>query len=130
MQAHSNMIHDLANYLSITNIQNPAISLSDLGLNERNIPRELKIACNTLQTAQFSIDLLWPEHPRAIIHKVHKPAVLKGSTLIPNKPSHLFQLELFYLFDDAKAVFLLHVPAVPKEALLCLIRFYSFLLVY
>ena len=86
------------------------------------------MARNTIQAAQFrrlSIDLLCPEHLEKIFREVQKK-----STLVPSCPSDLFQLELSYLFDGAKAVFILHVPTVPKGALLRLIRFYSFPLVY
>ena len=133
LQEHTNIIHDLASYLTITTLQNPAITLSDLGLIERNITRALEIARNTFQAAQFrrlSIDFLRPEHLEKIFREVQKRAYLEKSTLIPSRPSDLFQLELSYLFDGTKAVFILHVPAVPKGALLRLIRFHSFPLVY
>ena len=53
LQEHTNIIHDLASYLTITTLQNPAITLSDLGLIERNITRALEIARNIFQAAQL-----------------------------------------------------------------------------
>ena len=52
LQEHT-IIHDLASHLTITTLQNPAITLSDLGLIERNITRALEITCNTFQAAQL-----------------------------------------------------------------------------
>jgi hypothetical protein len=133
IQEHTNIIRDLSAYLSIATIQNPAITLSDLSLMERNITRALEIARNTFQTAQhrrLSIDFLRPEHLEALFQEVLRRSILDQATLIPRRPSDFFQLELSYLFDGQKALFMLHVPAVPKGALLRLLRFHSFPLVY
>ena len=106
----------IANYLSITIIQNHAVTLSDLGLIEQNITRALKISRNTFQTAQFhhlSINLLRPGHLRANIHEVDKGALLKGTTLFPNKPSDLFQLELSCMFEGEKQFSFYTSPLFP-----------------
>ena len=56
-----NTIQDVAAYLNILTIQNPALTLSDLSIAEMNITRSMEIARNTLQLAQsrrLSIDFL------------------------------------------------------------------------
>lgn len=128
-----NTVQDLAAYLKVMTIQNPALTLSDLGMVEHNISRSLEIARNTFQMAQFrrlSIDFLQPEHLQALFKEIQAHAAREKATLIPNKPSDLFQLELSYIFNGQQATLLLHVPMVPQGALLDLYRLHSFPLVY
>ena len=83
-------------------MQNPAITLQQLSIFERNITPAFDIARSTFQMAQFrrlSIDFLRPEHLIAIFEECQRRATLDKATLIPEKHSDLFQLELLYIFN-------------------------------
>ena len=133
LSEHKNYIRDLSLFAQITTVQNPAITLQQLSIFERNITRAFDIARSTFQMAQFrrlSIDFLKPEHLIAIFEECQRRATLDKATLIPEKHSDLFQLELSYIFNGREATFILHVPTIPKGALLRLLRFHSFPLIY
>ena len=130
---HTNLIADLALYMTIATAQNPAITLQDLHLMERNITRSLEIARNTFQAAQYrrlSIDFLTAEHLAIVFNTIRKKAHEGQEILVPERASDLFQLETSYIFNGEQAIFILHVPTVPQGALLRLLRFHSFPLVY
>jgi hypothetical protein len=130
---HTNLITDLTLYLTVLTVQNPAITLQDVYVMERNITRALEIARNTFQTAQFrrlSIDFLTAEHLEIVFKTIQTRASQAQATLIPERASDLFQLEMSYIFNGEQAIFILHVPTIPHGALLRLLRFHSFPLVY
>ena len=130
---HTNLITDLTLYLNVLTVQNPAITLQDVYSMERNITRALEIARNTFQTAQFrrlSIDFLTAEHLQIVFKTIQNRAAEAQATLIPERASDLFQLEMSYIFNGEQAIFILHVPTIPHGALLRLLRFHSFPLVY
>jgi hypothetical protein len=130
---HTNLITDLTLYLNVLTVQNPAITLQDVYTMERNITRALEIARNTFQTAQFrrlSIDFLTAEHLQIVFKTIQTRAAEAQATLIPERASDLFQLEMSYIFNGEQAIFILHVPTIPHGALLRLLRFHSFPLVY
>jgi len=130
---HSNLIADIALYLNIFTAQNPALTLQDTYLMERNITRSLEIARNTFQAAQYrrlSIDFLRADHLELVFQAIRTRADQAQATLIPERASDLFQLEMSYIFNGEQAIFILHVPTIPQGALLRLLRFHSFPLVY
>ena len=130
---HTNLIADLALYLQQLTVQNPSLTLQDVYNMERNITRAFEIARNTFQAAQYrrlSIDFLRADHLAAVFQTIQQTANKAQATLIPERASDLFQLEMSYIFNGEQAIFILHVPTIPQGALLRLLRFHSFPLVY
>jgi hypothetical protein len=93
---HTNLIADLALYLNIHTVQNPAVSLQDVYITKRNITRALEVARNTFQAAQFrrlSIDFLRADHLASIFKTIQDKAHEEQVTLIPERAPDSFQLE-------------------------------------
>ena len=82
------------------------------------------------QFHRLSINFLSPEHLIAIFEECQSRATLDKATLIPERHSDLFQLELSYIFNGRQAKFILHAPTIPQGALFCLLHFQSFSVIF
>ena len=109
--------------LDISNIAAEMIDVENL------IWKRIDQATHIIQVAQnhrLAIDALPANSLKTLFNKVDKQARLMEHKLIINKPSDLFQLELTYFYNGKQMQMLLHVPAVPKDSTLRLLKLHPF----
>ena len=93
------------------------------------ITAEVDRITRALQTAQWkrlSIDFLSSTQLDQLYARMISKAQDTESELLISQPSDLLQLELSYFFNGESITFLLHVPTVPKGAMLRLIKLHPF----
>ena len=81
----------------------------------------LEVAFHIIQQAQHRrliIYLLPLAQLQLLYNKLKLQAKENGCTLLPSKPSDLFQIEKSYFHDGQDVHLLLHVPMVPEDNLL------------
>ena len=83
-------------------------------------------AIQVAQTRRLAIDFLPAEHLPALYERLEQQARLMEHKLITKRPSDLFQLELSYFYDGVNVQLLLHVPAVPHDTVLRLLKLHPF----
>ena len=82
-------------------------------------------SCNTFHTSQFCGLPTTPtpgRHPPRSLAMRHS---WSGNPR-PSQPPDAFQLELSYLLNKQKVLFMLHLPAMPKDAMVQLLPFLPF----
>jgi hypothetical protein len=116
---------------SISFMQQNDLTLLLMGfLNvEQEIHGRLEKATHVTQVAQshrLAVDFLPAEQLPDLFSKLQKQAQAMDHKLIITQPSDLFQLELSYFYDGARLQMLLHVPTVPKDSILRLLKLHPF----
>ena len=108
---------------------NPANLDAALQSTNRKVRLEVSQVFRVLQTAQWrrlSMDFLSEEQSNELYDTLEATALESGSTLLIQKPSDIFQLELSYFYNGDIITLLLHVPMVPKGSLLRLVKLHPF----
>lgn len=96
---------------------------------DRAITESITIVTNAIQAAQqhrLAIDFLTPDQLQRLYLSLIETSKQHNCDLVSENPSDLFQMELSYLFDKNDITLILHVPMVPKDNLLRLMRFHPF----
>jgi hypothetical protein len=96
---------------------------------EQEIIAQLNKATHVTQIAQnhrLAVDYLPAEQLPKLFDKLKGQATAIDHKLVIKQPSDLFQLELSYFYDGISLQMLLHVPAVPKESVLRLLKLHPF----
>jgi len=107
-------------------INNLAAELIDV---EQGLWQRINQATHIIQTAQnhrLAIDALPANSLQILFQKIEQQAKQMDHKLIISKPSDLFQLELTYFYNGKSMQMLLHVPAVPKDSILRLLKLHPF----
>jgi hypothetical protein len=129
LQNINNTIGIIKSTLSFMRHGNTGLLLNFLKDAEDEIWHQINIVTHTLQVAQtrrLAIDFLPAEHLPALYERLETQAKNMEHKLITRKPSDLFQLELSYFFDGDNVQLLLHVPAVPHDTILRLLKLHPF----
>ena len=92
---------------------------------ERNIGKAQR-AIQAAQLQRLSVDFLTVDQLQDLHAKCLTTATQHNSKLIVEYPSDFFQVELSYVYTKDDVVLVLHVPMVPTDALLRLMRYRSF----
>jgi len=74
----------------------------------------------------MSIELLTPGDLDHIFEDLRIVSKRQGFKLLPERPSDLLQIETSYVYDGSDFILLLHVPMIPEDALLRLLRLRPF----
>jgi hypothetical protein len=116
---------------SITFMQQNDLTVLLLGfLNiEKEISNRLEKATHVTQIAQshrLAVDFLPADQLPDLFRKLESQARAIDHKLIITQPSDLFQLELSYFYDGTRLQMLLHVPTVPKDSILRLLKLHPF----
>jgi hypothetical protein len=116
---------------SVTFIQNNDLTVLLMGLLniEREIRLKLEKATHVTQVAQnrrLAVDFLPADQLPELFKKLETQAQAIDHKLIITQPSDLFQLELSYFYDGVRLQMLLHVPTVPKDSILRLLKLHPF----
>jgi hypothetical protein len=96
---------------------------------EKEIRLKLEKATHVTQVAQnrrLAVDFLPADQLPELFKKLEKQAHEIDHKLIITQPSDLFQLELSYFYDGVRLQMLLHVPTVPKDSILRLLKLHPF----
>ena len=96
---------------------------------EKEIREKLEKATHVTQVAQnhrLAVDFLPADQLPDLFHKLQSQAQAIDHKLIIKQPSDLFQLELSYFYDGVRLQMLLHVPTVPKDSILRLLKLHPF----
>jgi hypothetical protein len=96
-----------------------------MDLLDQSLERVLN-AFRELQDQHLSIDLLSADQLSDLFNRLKDIAIQKGTELLIAKPSDLFQLQTSYLYDGYNVVVLLHVPMIPHNSLLRLMKIRPF----
>jgi hypothetical protein len=119
----------MLNYLTNTTLWNPALVTAELFSMEVELQNRIDQAVHGIQMAQLrrlAVDILPVSQLKALYRKIERQANLIGHTLLTNQPSDLYQLEISYFFDGHNVNILLHIPSVPKDSLLRLLKLHPF----
>ena len=92
---------------------------------ERNVGKAQR-AIQAAQLRRLSVDFLTVDQLQDLHAKCLNTATQHNSKLIVEYPSDFFQVELSYVYTKDDVVLVLHVPMVPADALLRLMRYRSF----
>ena len=92
---------------------------------ERNVGKAQR-AIQAAQLRRLSVDFLTVDQLQDLHAKCLTTATQHNSKLIVEYPSDFFQVELSYVYTKDDVVLVLHVPMVPTDALLRLMRYRSF----
>ena len=79
-----------------------------------------------LQDRHLSVDLLTADQLGDLFLRLQNIAQQKNAQLLISKPTDLFQLQASYIFDGNDIVVLLHVPMIPPNTLLRLLKLRPF----
>ena len=96
---------------------------------EKEIKNRLEQATHVTQVAQnrrLAVDFLPADQLPELFKKLEGQARAIDHKLIITQPSDLFQLELSYFYDGIRLQMLLHVPTVPKDSILRLLKLHPF----
>jgi hypothetical protein len=96
---------------------------------EKGISDRLEKATHVTQIAQnhrLAVDFLPADQLPELFKKLEAQARAIDHKLIITQPSDLFQLELSYFYDGERLQMLLHVPTVPKDSILRLLKLHPF----
>jgi hypothetical protein len=96
---------------------------------EKEIKDRLEKATHVTQVAQnhrLAVDFLPADQLPNLYKKLEQQARTIDHKLIITQPSDLFQLELSYFYDGTQLQMLLHVPTVPKDSTLRLLKLHPF----
>jgi Baculovirus F protein len=136
VQTHARYIEELQNttdYLKETirinrqfNVASIARLLSDLEDNLRQRLNKVTHVIQIAQTHRLAIDFLPASQLPKLFERLTNQAKAMDHQLIVKKPSDLFQLELSYFYDGENMQMLLHVPSVPKDSILRLLKLHPF----
>ena len=102
---------------------------NELGTLEEQIRDKLNKATHVIQIAQtrrLAIDFLPAEYLTRLYQQLENQAQKIDHKLLTKQPSDLFQLELSYFFDGINMQLLLHVPTVPVDSILRLLKLHPF----
>jgi hypothetical protein len=78
------------------------------------------------QTHRLALDFLPSDYLPILFEQLKVQAGEINHKLIIQKPSDLYQLELSYFFDGVNVQLLLHVPSVPNDSILRLLKLHPF----
>jgi len=101
----------------------------ELDLIEREIIHRINWATHAIQAAQnhrLSVDFLNSQQIKDLYEKLKRQSQDIGHTLLTNQHSDLYQLEVTYFFDGENVQLLLHIPCVPADARLRLMKLHPF----
>jgi hypothetical protein len=115
-------IQDLTAVLHLTILQNPGYTTTRFSWIENHLKHCIEVAVHTIQQAQhrrLAVDFLSAE-------QLVQQAEQNGCQLVVCHRSDLFQLKTSYFFNGADVHLLLHVPMVPKDSLLRLLKLHPF----
>ena len=93
------------------------------------IQSALEVAVHTVQQAQhhrLAIDLFSADKLNDLFDDLQSLAGYYGFILLTKLPSDLFQVETSYVYDGTDLLLILHVPMVPANSLLRLLRLRPF----
>jgi hypothetical protein len=96
---------------------------------EREIIQRLHWATHAIQQAQnhrLAVDFLTPQQQSSLYIKLRRHAREIGHNLLTTQASDLYQLELTYFYDGANVNLMLHVPCIPADAKLRLLKLHPF----
>jgi hypothetical protein len=102
---------------------------NELGNIEEQIWSRINKVTHVIQVAQtrrLAIDFLPAEHLPRLYQQLETQAQAINHKLITKQPSDLFQLELSYFYDGVNMQLLLHVPTVPIDSILRLLKLHPF----
>jgi len=136
VQTHARHIDELQNtteYIKNTIVINRQFNLPTIARYltdmENNIKQRMNRATHVIQIAQshrLAIDFLPAAQLPNLFKKLSKQAKAMDHQLVIKRPSDLFQLELSYFYDGENMQMLLHVPSVPKDSILRLLKLHPF----
>ena len=119
----------LADFMANGHVYDITVFASDLILIENEIKSKIHWATHGIQIAQnhrMAVDLLKASEVAALFLKLRKQCESAGQVLLVTQPSHLYQLETSYFYDGKTVHLLVHVPMVPKDSRLRLLKFHPF----
>jgi hypothetical protein len=126
MNSQLDMLNDAVNFV----VQNDLAILLMGFLNiEKDIKEKLEKATHVTQIAQshrLAVDFLPADQLPELFQRLEGQAQAIDHKLIIKQPSDLFQLELSYFYDGTRLQMLLHVPTVPKDSILRLLKLHPF----
>lgn len=96
---------------------------------ENEIWRRLHMATHVIQQAQnhrLAADFISPEKLPTLYKSIEDQAKANAQILITKQTSDLFQSELSYFYDGINVQLLLHVPSVPADSTLRLLKLHPF----
>ena len=102
---------------------------NELGNIEEQIRDRINKVTHVIQVAQtrrLAIDFLPAEYLPILYQQLESQAREISHKLITKQPSDLFQLELSYFYDGSNVQLLLHVPTVPNDSILRLLKLHPF----
>ena len=78
------------------------------------------------QTRRLAVDFLDASEIHQLFPTLREKAAAQQADLLITRPSDLYQIEMSYFFDGHSINLLLHVPIVPKDSLLTLVKLHPF----
>ena len=108
---------------------NPANDVVEIDLIIDSLHRAIDLIIQTVQQAQqnrLAIEFLTPQVMADTFHDVSEAAIANSATLMIEQAADLAQVEVSYMSDRDGTVIILHVPMIPKVALLRLMRLRPF----
>jgi len=102
---------------------------NELGIIEEQIKERIERVTHAIQVAQtrrLAIDFLPVEYLPRLYEQLETQAKAINHKLLTKQQSDLFQLELSYFYDGTNMQLLLHVPTVPVDSILRLLKLHPF----
>ena len=120
-----NIIHAIT-FIQAFDISTLATQLLDIELDLKDRLVQMTHTIQKAQDHRLAIDFLPASQLYNLFQKVKEQALAIDHKLLTNQPSDFFQLELSYFYDGHNMQMLLHVPAVPTNSLLRLLKLHPF----
>jgi len=125
----STNLRDLHDKVALALLKAPAISSAEVNFIINGLHRAISLIFNTVQQAQdnrLAIEFLSPTVLQSTFKDVTAAAQINQCTLLLEQPADLSQVEVSYISDEEGTVIVLHVPMIPQEAILRLMRLRPF----
>ena len=122
-------LQDVKAYIQLQQTLNPAnVDAAIKSLIDRvriEVDRLFRVLQHA-QTRRLAVDFLDASEIHQLFPTLREKAAAQQADLLITRPSDLYQIEMSYFFDGHSINLLLHVPIVPKDSLLTLVKLHPF----
>jgi len=116
-------------FMSSSQMYDVTVLTLELDGIEKELTQRIHWATHAIQAAQnhrLSVDFLTSGQLKDLYHKLNLQSLEIGHTLLTTQHSDLYQLEVTYFFDGENVHLLLHIPCVPADSRLRLMKLHPF----
>jgi hypothetical protein len=129
LQQLDEAVEKLSNNFELLRSSTTMLLGNELGIIEEQIAERIRKVTHVIQLAQtrrLAIDFLPVEYLPRLYQQLEDQAKAINHKLLTKQQSDLFQLEMSYFYDGMNMQLLLHVPTVPIDSILRLLKLHPF----